>query len=45
MIRTVTIGDHLSVQGAFVRRLPNGRIVVRVGETTFTGWPVGAKAA
>ena len=45
MIRTVTIGDHLSVQGAFVRELPNGRVVVRVGDSTFAGKPVGSRAA
>ena len=45
MIRTVTIGDHLSVQGAFVRDLPGGRILVRVGQSTFAGKPVAAKAA
>ncbi|PRY93025.1 hypothetical protein BCF33_1890 [Hasllibacter halocynthiae] len=45
MIRTITIGDHLSVQGAFVRELSGGRILVRVGQSTFAGRPVGSKAA
>ncbi|MGR3541406.1 MAG: hypothetical protein ACU0BS_08250 [Hasllibacter sp.] len=45
MIRTVNIGEHLSIQGAFVRDLPNGRVLVRVGKSTFAGKPVGTKAA
>jgi hypothetical protein len=42
MIRTITLGAHISVQGAFVRSLPDGKIVVRDGERVFTGRPVGA---
>jgi hypothetical protein len=30
------------VQGTFVKTLSNGRIVVRVGERTFEGLPVGS---
>lgn len=42
MIRTITLGAHISVQGAFVRNLPDGKIVVRDGERIFTGRPVSA---
>ena len=41
MIRTITLGAHISVQGAFVRSLPDGKIVVRDGARVFTGRPVG----
>ena len=44
MIRTITLGPHISVQGAFVRNLPDGKIVVRDGERIFAGRPVGAPA-
>lgn len=40
MIRTITVGTHISVQGMFERDLGNGRIVVRVGEQTYAGKPV-----
>lgn len=40
MLRTITIGSCVSVQGMFIRKLDNGKIVVRVGEKTFVGFPV-----
>ncbi len=40
MLRTITLGSCVSVQGMFVRKLPDGRIAVRVGETEYTGKPV-----
>jgi hypothetical protein len=45
MIKTISIGKYISVQGNFVRSLPNGKMVVRVGERVFTGTPVSGKAA
>jgi hypothetical protein len=45
MIRTITMGSCVSVQGAFVRKLANGNIQVRVGERVFEGRPVGKTAA
>ncbi len=45
MMRTITLGSCVSVQGSFVRKLHNGKIVVRVGEKTFEGLPVASKAA
>ena len=40
MIRTITLGSSVSVQGTFVRELPDGRIVVKVDNTVFAGKPV-----
>ncbi|SHG97885.1 hypothetical protein SAMN04488044_1739 [Cognatishimia maritima] len=40
MLRTIMVGSCISVQGLFVKTLPNGRIVVRVGSQTFQGRPV-----
>ena len=42
MIRTITIGSCISVQGIFERAAENGRIVVRVGSKTYEGKPVRA---
>ncbi|MGV6810924.1 MAG: hypothetical protein ACWA47_01645 [Brevirhabdus sp.] len=44
MVKTITLGSCVSVQGTFIRALANGKIVVRVGDKTFAGFPV-AKAA
>jgi hypothetical protein len=41
MLRTIILGSCVSVQGIFVRNLPGGRILVRVGEKIFAGRPVG----
>jgi len=40
MLRTITIGSCVSVQGMFIRKLNDGQIVVRVGEKTFVGYPI-----
>jgi len=46
MVRTITVGNYVSIQGVFVRSLDDGRIVVRVGKEEFSGRPVTrAKAA
>lgn len=46
MVRTITLGSCVSVQGVVVRELADGRVIVRVGDREFTGWPVAsAKAA
>ncbi len=44
MLQTITVGSCVSVQGLFVKSLPNGKTVVRVGDKLYTGYPV-AKAA
>lgn len=45
MIKTISIGKYISVQGNFVRTLPNGKMTVRVGERMFTGTPVSPATA
>lgn len=40
MIRTITVGSCISIQGKFERDLGNGRIIVRVGDKTYAGTPV-----
>lgn len=40
MIKTVTVGEYQSIQGWFVRNLPDGKVVVRVGQKLFSGLPV-----
>jgi hypothetical protein len=45
LLRTITIGGHISVQGVYVKTLPDGRVIVRVGQATYSGRPVTQKAA
>ncbi len=45
MLKTILIGSRVYVQGTFVRRLGNGKIVVRVGKRLFEGFPVAAGTA
>lgn len=45
MLRTISIGSCVSVQGTFVRQLADGKVVVKVGDQTFAGRPVPPKAA
>jgi hypothetical protein len=40
MLRTIIMGSCTSVQGYFIRSLPNGRIAVRVGKTVYSGKPI-----
>jgi len=40
MLKTVTIGSCVSIQGIFVKTLEDGITVVRVGQQLFKGWPV-----
>lgn len=42
MLKTVTIGSCVSIQGIFVKALSDGRICIRVGEQLFQGRPVTA---
>ncbi len=42
MLRTITVGSCVSVQGTFVRKLPGGKIAVRVGKTVYAGTPIAA---
>ncbi|SEL26276.1 hypothetical protein LVO79_17830 [Roseivivax marinus] len=40
MLRTIVMGSCVSVQGILEKTLPDGRLVVRVGRSLFTGLPV-----
>jgi hypothetical protein len=40
MLRTILVGTAISIQGIFVRSLPDGRIVVALDNSTYTGMPV-----
>ena len=39
MMRTITLGTHVSVQGLLVEQLANGNIVVEVDDKRYTGKP------
>ncbi|MDH5529685.1 MAG: hypothetical protein OEY05_06580 [Paracoccaceae bacterium] len=45
MLRTITLGSCVSVQGIFERQLENGKILVRVGKLVFEGFPINKEAA
>ncbi len=45
MLRTITQGSCVTVQGLLVRILENGRIVVRDGDREYVGRPVLKEAA
>lgn len=40
MLRTISIGSCVSVQGLQVGMMPDGQIIVRVDEKNFVGKPV-----
>ncbi len=40
MLRTIQIGTCMSVQGVLVRQLDDGRVVIRVDNKTYKGFPV-----
>ncbi|WP_299653587.1 hypothetical protein [uncultured Jannaschia sp.] len=42
MLKTIVIGNHLSIQGTLVKMLQDGLCQVRVGTRTFTGRLVSA---
>ncbi|CUH74669.1 hypothetical protein [Tropicibacter naphthalenivorans] len=42
MLRTITLGTCVSIQGQFEAALADGRISVRVGDRIYTGRPVSA---
>ena len=44
MLRTITLGSSVSIQGIFVRALEDGRIVIRVDDKSFVGMPVNKAA-
>lgn len=40
MLRTIMLGSCVSVQGIVVGQLADGKIMVKVDEKTFVGFPV-----
>lgn len=40
MLQTIILGSCISVQGLLEKKLPDGRISVRVGQMVYTGYPV-----
>jgi hypothetical protein len=40
MLRTISLGSCVSVQGLVVGQLADGKIMVRVDEKTYIGYPV-----
>jgi len=45
MLRTITLGSCVSVQGTFVRQLTNGKVLVRVGQKLYEGLPISSNPA
>ena len=43
MLRTITLGSCVSVQGIFVKDLSNGHIAVKVDDKIYAGQPVSRK--
>jgi len=44
MMRTITLGSCVSVQGVFVKTMSDGRIAVKVDDTIYAGTPVIRKS-
>jgi hypothetical protein len=42
MLRTISLGSCVSVQGVLVSQLADGQIVIKVDEKTFVGYPIAA---
>jgi hypothetical protein len=40
MLRTITVGSCVSIQGLLVAQMADGKIMVKVDERTFVGHPV-----
>ncbi len=40
MLRTISLGSCVSVQGLMVGQLADGKIVIKVDDKTFVGHPV-----
>jgi len=40
MLRTITVGTHVQIQGLFVRALANGKVIVAVDDREYEGKPV-----
>jgi hypothetical protein len=40
MLRTITVGSCVLIQGLLVGQMADGKIMVKVDERTFVGYPV-----
>ena len=40
MLRTISVGSCVSIQGLMVGQMADGKIMVKVDEKTFVGYPV-----
>jgi hypothetical protein len=40
MLRTITVGSCVSIQGIVMKTLADGKLVVKVDEKLFVGYPV-----
>jgi len=40
MLRTISVGSCVSIQGLLVGQLADGKIMVKVDEKTYIGYPV-----
>jgi hypothetical protein len=42
MLRTISVGSCVSIQGLLVGQMNDGKIMVKVDEKTYVGYPVTA---
>ncbi|MDR7124213.1 hypothetical protein J2X53_001031 [Pseudorhodobacter sp. 4114] len=45
MLRTIAVGSCVSIQGLLVRTLSDGKLVIKVDEKLFVGFPVARSYA
>ncbi|MDO8982416.1 hypothetical protein [Cypionkella sp.] len=45
MLRTISVGSCVSIQGLLVGQMADGKIMVKVDEKTFIGYPVARAKA
>ncbi|MCE2748669.1 MAG: hypothetical protein LW715_07810 [Rhodobacter sp.] len=45
MLRTISLGSGVSVQGLMVGQLADGKIVIKAKDKTFVGCPAGGPQA
>ncbi len=43
MLRTITVGNYVQIQGLFVKELSNGCVVVSVNDRLYEGTPVSRR--
>ncbi|WP_205518782.1 hypothetical protein [Pseudotabrizicola algicola] len=45
MLRTIAVGSCVSIQGLLVKTLSDGKLVIKVDEKLFVGYPVSLTRA